>query len=156
MKLRNAAAVSLLLAVQVVGLGGCGGGSYAQDHQSSPPPPPPGHSISSISPTSASAGRADLNLTITGTNLEATGNQTSSYVVWSMNGTDTSLSMKIVSDTQLSAVIPAALLRDPITAQVRVEAIHKADDFPAWVTNPVSFSVHAAAPTTSAVSPTLV
>jgi len=73
-----------------------------------------------------------------------------------MNGTDTSLSMKIVSDTQLSAVIPAALLRDPITAQVRVEAIHKADDFPAWVTNPVSFSVHAAAPTTSAVSPTLV
>jgi IPT/TIG domain len=97
-------------------------------------------SISAISPVSTVAGSPDLTLTITGSNF-ATGNASSfhSAVVWSVN--DTYLNATVVSDTQIIAVVPAALLINPIKAKISVEIWFFADSFPSGVSNSVDFTV---------------
>jgi len=73
--------------------------------------------ISALSPTSAAAGSPDLTLTITGTNFDGTA-QNQGQVVWVANGQTTSLETTFVSSTQLTALVPAALLSNSGTIQV--------------------------------------
>ncbi len=76
----------------------------------------------SISPTGAIAGSPDFTLTITGSNgqfYNSTDNL--SQAVWLVNGTNNALPTTFVSNTMLTAVIPAALLSNPVKAQVFVE-----------------------------------
>jgi hypothetical protein len=72
----------------------------------------------SISATGASAGSPDFTLTITASNGQF---YNSSQGVWFVNGTRDVLPTTFVSNTTLTAVIPAALLSNPVTAQVSVE-----------------------------------
>jgi hypothetical protein len=153
MKLNRVVVLSLL--VLTSGFVGCGGSSSSQ--VSPPPPPPPAaRSISSILPTSTVAGGPDLTLIVTGSNLIDTASQTRSSVVWSMNGTETFLATTDVSDTQLSALVPASLLTETGKAQIQVQAFFKADDSPKWVTNSVSFKITPAPAATTSVFPALV
>ena len=157
MKLRNAAALSLLLAVQSVGLGGCGGGSYAQAPQSSVPPPSPPPLPLSIAPMTATAGSADVALAVTTTTLVFVDTGVHHWsVIWSANGTDTDLGAVVVSNTQLSTIIPAALLASPGAAGVSVEQFDRVEGIVSYRSGPVTFSVTPAASSTSVVSPTLV
>lgn len=98
-------------------------------------------SISSISPTNAVAGSPDLTLTITGENF-ANANNYHSYVAWSVNGSYSLLATTVINGSQLTAVVPAALLTKTMTATVSVQTWYKADDTPRWVSNSVSFDVN--------------
>ena len=97
-------------------------------------------SVSSISPASAIAGGSDLQLTVIGSNF-LNANLYNTVVLWSANGHDTFLPTAFVSGTQLTALIPAALLMKPITAKVSVQIYYFADDIPTSVSNSVSFAV---------------
>jgi hypothetical protein len=135
MKLKDFVAVSFL--ILALGLTGCGGGSSAQVQ---PPPPPTVPTINAITPTSAVPGSADLKLTLTGSNfLGATHNF--SQAAWVANGNATLLMTTFVSSTQITAVVPAALLTDPITAQVLLETGDPMGNLPLSKSNSVSFSV---------------
>lgn len=89
----------------------------------------------SISATSASAGSPDFTLTITGSNGLF---YNSSRAVWFVNGTDNVLPTTFVSNTMLTAVIPAALLSNPVKAQVSVET---GDSKGSRSSNPIFFNV---------------
>lgn len=111
MKARKAAAICALSLL--IGIGGCG--SY-----SSPARTPAAVPEISISPVSVVAGSSDLVLTVTGSKFTDDAHN-KSVVVWSANGSDQSLATSLVSKTQLTAVVPAALLAQPVTAKVLVE-----------------------------------
>jgi hypothetical protein len=138
--------VALLIVVALTGLG-CGSGS------STPPPPPPPPSnevrINSLSPASASQGSPDLVVTITGSNFKNEAHFVSK-AVWSVNGVDTLLSTTFVSTTQLTAVVPAALLSVPVIAQVLLETGDFMGSLPLSKSNAVTFDV--VAPPLGAVS----
>jgi len=97
--------------------------------------------IDSIAPTSATAGSSDITLTVMGANFVNGGHQKSS-VVWSESGTDTFLSTTLVSSTQLTAVIPAALLANPGTVQILVETGDPLSSLPGTKSNAVIFTVN--------------
>ncbi len=145
-------AVVLILLVAVLLSSGCGGGSSAQPNKTPPPPP----SNISISPTNAVAGSPDLTLTVTGSNFTNAPHRVN-YVIWSASGAKTSLHGTFFSNTKLTAVIPAALLTRPDTAQVHVEIWDQMGDVPDFTSDSVGFSVNAPAPGTpsiSSISPT--
>jgi hypothetical protein len=82
-------------------------------------------SITSISPESVPAGSPDVTLTITGSGFEQTGHLHVSVAFWTtdpgnLHDHGTMLSTTVVSSSQLTAVIPAALLRDPVSVQIVV------------------------------------
>jgi hypothetical protein len=106
-------------------------------------------------PTNTVAGSGDVTVTITGTGFSGSGPHNRSFVVLSANGTDTMLVTTFISTTELTAVIPAALLVSPVTAQVFVETGDFMSDGPLPTTNKLSFSVVSAAgqPVISAISP---
>jgi hypothetical protein len=99
----------------------------------------PQPSINSISPTDVAAGSPDITLTISGSGF----NQYDSLPTWSANGYDISLSITSITATRITAVIPAALLTKPITADITVQTWRGADSFPTAVSNAVDFSVNA-------------
>jgi hypothetical protein len=123
-----------LLLLAVLSAAAC---DSAQDRRRLPSGPsvvvPPGTStsvptpsISSITPGFAIAGSSDLVLKVTGTNFsqDLPG---SPFAIWSANGVTpnhdapgTNLATTFVSSTELTAVIPAALLSDPRTAGLTV------------------------------------
>src|ERR1051325_3205042 len=80
--------------------------------------------ISSISPSAAAAGSPDVTITINGSNFGHFGHFTWSTAFWTTNGnlhdTGTWLQTDIVSDSQLTAVIPAKLLQSPTPVQIVV------------------------------------
>src|SRR5271167_181684 len=119
-------------------LSGCGGGSSAQT-QKTPPPTTP--TIALISPTSAVVGSADLKLIVTGSNFLGDRHNLS-QVAWSANGSATLLTTTYINSTQLTAVVPAALLSNPVTAQVLVETGDPMGDTPLSKSNSVGFSVN--------------
>jgi hypothetical protein len=84
----------------------------------------PSPSISSISPSTVTAGSADLTITIDGSNFGHYGHFIWSTAFWSTNGnlhdTGTSLQTTIISSSQLTAVIPAKLLQSPTSVQILV------------------------------------
>jgi hypothetical protein len=90
----------------------------------------------SISATSASAGSPDFTLTITGSNGLF---YNSSRAVWFVNGTFNVLRTTFVSNTMLTAVIPAALLSNPVKAQVSVETGEPKGS--PLLSNPIFFNV---------------
>jgi hypothetical protein len=107
---------------------------------------PPTLLISSISPPSAVSGSPDLTLTIAGSNLDlrhSGSNHTFTVAIWSANGTGTSLPTTVLSGTQLTAVVPAALLAKPVSALLSIQKSYFADDSPFAVSNTLSFVVTA-------------
>jgi hypothetical protein len=80
--------------------------------------------LTSISPTSATAGSAALQLTLTGTNFVSSTNPSQGATVfWSSGGTTTQLavaSMTTPSATQIVATVPATLIANAGTANVYV------------------------------------
>jgi hypothetical protein len=103
-------------------------------------PLPDALSISSLSPTSAVAGSADLPLTITGTGFDGAG-IIQSRVVWTSQGNSSSLDRTVASSTQIVATIPAALLKNPTDAQIIVQQYDKIEQTVDGTSNQVSFSV---------------
>ena len=76
----------------------------------------------SISPTSAAAGSPDFTLTITASNGQFYNSAHNlSQAMWLVNGTNNVVPTSFVSNTMLTAVIPAALLSNPVEARVLVE-----------------------------------
>lgn len=118
--------------ILLAGLGGCNSG-----YNSKPVPK------ISVSPTTATAGSPDLTLTITGSNGQQFENATHnrSQAFWSVNGSENLLATTFVSSTTLSAVVPAALLSNPVTAQVLVETGDPEGSLPLAKSNAVSFDV---------------
>ena len=110
--------------------------------------------ISSISPTSATAGSGDTTLIVTGSNLDLVhsgGHQTTTVAVWSANGSQAaSLTTTVLSGTQLIAVVPAALLATPVTAQIFIQKWYFADDSPFATSNSLTFTVTSTASTSTA------
>ena len=135
---------------------GCGGGSFTQSPQPSQPPQPqtPSGTAITISPATATAGSTDLTLTVTGSNFAAARHD-SSLAVWVMNGSNTFLATTFVSSTQLSAVVPAALLVNPVVAEVFVQTGDPMGDV-FTTSNSVNFSVTSKNASAASISPTLV
>jgi hypothetical protein len=79
-------------------------------------------SISSLSPATAIAGSDNLVITIGGSGFQAPeiGNHTWSFAVWSVKSEGVDLLTRYVSDTQLTAIIPANLPKNPASAEVSV------------------------------------
>jgi hypothetical protein len=88
------------------------------------PPPTPVPSISSISPSAVSAGSPDLTITIYGSNFGHFGHFVWSTAFWTTDGNlhdhGTVLQTTIVNSSELTAVIPAALLESPTSVQILV------------------------------------
>jgi len=80
--------------------------------------------IASISPSTVAAGSPDMTITINGSNFGNFGHFISSTAFWTTNGnlhdTGTWLQTTIVSDSQLTAVIPANLLQSSTSVQIVV------------------------------------
>jgi hypothetical protein len=140
----------LLCVILLIGLGGCG---------STPRTPAPAPSIS-ISPQTVVAGAPDLTLTITGSNFVFVDSPDKvNYLIWSANGVNTTLATTFVSNSQLTAVVPAALLNSPVSARAHVEIWNKNGAAPDFTSNSVSFGVLIIQPGTpkiSSISPTSV
>jgi len=133
-------AVFLGFLILLASFGGCGGsGSTSYT---------PGISIS---PVSVLAGSPDLELTVTGRGF-ADQHHNKSTVVWSVNSRDTFLTTTFVSSTELTAVIPAALLANPVSANVSVATGDPMASFPIPQSGSVSFNVYAAPPGSPSVS----
>jgi hypothetical protein len=160
---------SMRLLSVVVCLGficGCGSSPVRPTENTTPPPAPPppaegnvtGPTITGISPSSAAAGTQDLTIAVMGTNF-VDGFPITSWVRWSQNGKTTELNTKFVSDTALTAVIPASLLTAPGTARLRVVngdiiSDHGYDDYPQ--SNSLEFAITVpipTLPTIGAISP---
>ncbi len=116
---------------------GCGGGS------SSPPPPPPNPTpaISTISPTSATAGGSAFTLTVNGSNFVS-----GSVVSW--NGSK--LTTTFVSSTQLTASVPATDIATAGTAPIQVTNPTPGGG----ASNTASFTISNLVPRLNSLSPT--
>jgi IPT/TIG domain len=139
------------LLVLPLSLIGCGGGSSAQVQ----PPPPAVPTISSISPTTVAPGSPDLTLVVKGSNFANAANNRS-QVAWSANGSETLLATMFSSSAQLTAVVPAALLKNAGFALVLVETgdptgsnLSKSDSVPFSIATPPLGT-----PSISSISPT--
>ena len=137
---RSICTVFLLFAVS--GFASCGGSS---SKVVPPPPPPPNQTatITSISPTSVTAGSPDLTVTLTGTNFAV-----NAAVTWqSTDSGQNMLSATVVSSTTITAVVPSSLLGDGVSASLVVTN-------PGVVpSNPIGFAVNFPVPTISSIAP---
>ena len=114
-------------------LAGCNSGYKAK--------PLPGAAQISISATGARAGSPDFTLTITGGQFYSSAHSLS-QAKWLVNGADNVLPTTFVSNTTLTAVIPAALLSNPVKAQVVVDTEDPKGSPPSFVrSNPIFFNV---------------
>jgi len=128
---------------------GCGGGSPPLG----PPTQNPQANIS-ISPANALVGSGDLVLTVTA-------KQTFSFVdtvhkrsevVWAINGANTDLTTTFVSNSELTTIVPASLLANPVRAMLHVENWDNQGDAPLAVSSAVPFSVTSSVPSPSVSS----
>lgn len=155
---RTVTSTFFVLALMVSGCGTSGGGgtgSSSSGGGTGSGPSPSVIEITSLSPSSAVAGSNDLTLTINGSllNLAHPGHQqTRTYLVWSAGGSDTNLTVTVLSNTQLTAIVPAALLTKPMTAQVLIQKWYFADDGPFATSNTLTFTVLSAASSTTSAS----
>jgi IPT/TIG domain-containing protein len=134
-----------ILGFFMLGSVACGASSPTVS-QPSPLPQPTTPTVSSVSPSTATAGREDLAVTIRGFGFQSG----VSFAVWSATGVETDLLTRYVSDSQLTAIIPAKLLKDAASAQVSVvngDSMGWSDGFRRYPTsNAFSFAVVAAQP----------
>jgi len=82
-----------------------------------------------------------------------------SNVLWSQDGVDTLLVANFVSSSQLTALVPAALMVNPATASVRVEIWDHVEGTRVAASNSVPFQVSstgAPTPSISSISPSTV
>jgi hypothetical protein len=132
--------------VAVVAAAGCAG-SADGSAQATPlvPPPPPG--VQTITPRAAPAGSADLLLTVDGSNFDLEGHY-HTVVVWVARGEFTILGGAYGTNAtanRLQVTVPAALMVEPVEAQVYVQNYDLMSDAPLRVTNSVRFEVTATA-----------
>jgi hypothetical protein len=104
------------------------------------PPPPPQLQAVSVAPDHAFATSPDVTVTISGSGFARSGHNLG-WAVWSVTGGDTPLATTIVSDTQLTALIPAALLTDPRVGELRVLWGDPMGDLPLRKSAPLTFVV---------------
>ena len=103
--------------------------------------PPPAVVVDSVSPSHAPAGSSDLTITVIGKNFDGEGHLRD-YLGWAASGHRTLLAQtRFVSATELTAVVPAALLASSVVAQIYVEHVDLMGDRPGGRTNSVSFTV---------------
>ena len=107
---------------------------------SPPPPPPPPPAIDAIVPSAAVAGSPDLTLTIEGSHF-VDGGPAGSHAAWVAGGDTTLLETVYVSNTQLSAVIPGALVTNAVAAYVLLKTGDVMGDVPVVSSNAVVFTV---------------
>lgn len=84
-----------------------------------PPPTPSSIVIKSLSPSSVTAGSGEIRITIKGSGFLQASKQHPhkwSFVIWHGQSLDT----KVVSTSQLTATVPASLLKTPETVQLLV------------------------------------
>jgi hypothetical protein len=103
-------------------------------------PPPPTSSMISVTPGTAFASSPDITVSITGSGFDGSVHG-HSEAVWSVNGTNTLLATTFVSGTLLTAVVPGALLRDPVVASLFVQTGDPMGDIPLRKSAPFSFVI---------------
>jgi hypothetical protein len=129
----------LLLPIAVgVSLWGCGDST-----DSTLPPLTP--SVSAISPTSIVAGSSDLVLNVTG-HYFVDDPQIGTKAIWRAGGQTSTLPTNVVNTTQLTALIPAALLSSAGSAQIWVQTGDLSSDPPPPQSNITAFTVTPAPP----------
>jgi len=108
----------------------------------------------SVSPTSAVEGSPDLTLIVNATqqfSFTSAGHKFN-RVVWTANGTDTALATTFLGSSQLTAVVPAPLLANPLQAKVRVEFWDLMGDAPDATSSSVTFNVTTASTTSPSIT----
>ena len=98
--------------------------------------------LATISPTSTVAGSSDVTLSVTGIHFDDAAHHRS-QVIWEANGNNTPLTTTFVSRTQLTAVVPAALLSSFTIARVFVQTGDPVSDAARSTSNAVGFRVDA-------------
>jgi IPT/TIG domain len=133
---------SIILGSLVVWQIGCGGSTPLPSTPPNTPPKTPSPNIS-ISPATAAVGSPDFTLTITGLQQFSftSGTHKFNEAVWSANGSDTPLATTFVSSSQITAIVPSALLTSPVEAKVHVEIWDRQGDAPEAISSSVPFSV---------------
>jgi len=101
---------------------------------------PPANGITALEPASAVAGSGDLTVRILGTELQR-GGHVRSIAVWFDGQRRIPLETSIVSKTELTAVVPAALLATPGAYAIRVEFSEAMQGSPMGRTGEVRFIV---------------
>jgi len=140
---------------------GCSGSTPSPTTPSpgTPPPQTPSANIS-ISPATATVGSPDVTVTITGQQFSfTTAPHKFNRVVWSVNGSDTILAITFASGSQITVVVPSALLTTPVEAKVRVEIWDRQGDAPEETSSSISFSVNlppVGTPSITSISPSTV
>jgi IPT/TIG domain-containing protein len=128
----------------------CGGGTAP----SKPNPPVAPSANISISPGDATAGSPDLILTVLGSKDFTFSNAAHQFsqVVWSQGEIDTRLVTTFVSSSELTAVVPTALLASALAAKVRVEIWDTQGDAPMATSSVVTFQVTSTSTLTPSIS----
>jgi hypothetical protein len=138
----------------------CGGGTLRQSPKSGSSGTPSANI--SISPGSATIGSPDLTLTILGSNNFTFFNgHWHSSVLWSQGGVDTPMLTTFVTSSQLTAIVPAALLASAGTGEVRVETWDNIENTRVATSSSVPFLVTSTpaptpVPSISSISPSTV
>jgi len=96
-----------------------------------------------LSPSTAIDGSPDLTLTVIARQPFSFTSAVHKFnqVVWTADGTDTVLATTFVGNSELTAVVPAPLLANPLQAKVRVEVWDRMGDGPDATSSSVTFSV---------------
>jgi len=134
---------SLLVVCQL----GCGGAPKLSPPQVGPNP----QANITISPANAVVGSADLTVAITAKQTFSFIDTTHKHskVVWTANGADTTLVTTFLSGSELTALVPASLLANPIRATLHVENWDMQGDAPLAISSMVAFSVTSDVPSPS-------
>jgi hypothetical protein len=155
LRLKSVLVGSLLVVWQL----GCGGSPQGGPHQVKSPSSNAQANIS-ISPAYATPGSADLTITITASKTFslAGGGPWINKVVWSANGSETELSATLISSSQLTAILPAALLTSPVQVELRVEVWDRIEGTLVATSSSVPFQVTSTtpSPSISSISPSTV
>jgi len=135
--------------VTVAILASCGGAPEVQPTLAPTPTAQIGPSITnadptvdSMSPLGAMAGSPDLTITVTGSNFRAYA-LAPEVVVWHHAGDETRLTTTIVSETRMTAIIPAALLANPGVSTLTLQKVDPLDG-PSWESKAFPFQVNSA------------
>jgi hypothetical protein len=115
-----------------------------------------------VQPATAIAGSPDVTVTVRTSDISSVFPGLRIIVVWSESGTDTVLETAVVDSTTLNANVPPALLSRPRTATISVRKYFPPTDAglplsggPAWISDPVTFSVTKPRPgQVASISPT--
>lgn len=125
----------------------CGGGTLKSGSSGTP------SANISLSPGSATIGSPDLTLTILGSNNFTFFNgHWHSSVLWSQGGLDTPLLTTFINSSELTAIVPAALLASSGTGEVRVETWDNIENTRVATSSSVPFQVTSAPTPTPSIS----